>query len=261
MSKPIITIITVSYNAISNIEDTILSVINQTYSNLEYIIIDGGSTDGTIDIIRKYENKIAKWISESDKGIYDAMNKGISLSSGEWINFMNCGDSFFCKNTLEQFVECINEINNYDIVYGNTIINSTAGRYKVLPENIEEISVHMPFCHQSTFVRTSLARKFPFDLQYKYVADYNFFYNAYNCGYNFEYIDIIIANYQIDEGFSASNMNKCIVEAHIINKTKQSFVSKLRFMIRNSLINYLPKFIINKIRVNNYKKNSRFVKI
>jgi glycosyltransferase involved in cell wall biosynthesis len=97
---PLITVATVSYNSVSTIEKTILSVINQTYSNIEYILIDGGSDDGTIDIIKKYQKKIAYWISERDTGVYDAMNKAIKVASGEWINFMNSGDCFCDKNTL-----------------------------------------------------------------------------------------------------------------------------------------------------------------
>ena len=93
MNRPTISIITVSYNSKNVIEETILSVINQTYEKIEYIIIDGGSTDGTIDIIKKYENQITHWISEPDFGIYDAMNKGIGLANGNWVNFMNCGDT------------------------------------------------------------------------------------------------------------------------------------------------------------------------
>lgn len=89
-----ISIITVVYNGISEIEKTIQSVLNQTYPNIEYIIIDGGSTDGTIDIIKKYQGQLAYWVSEPDEGIYYAMNKGIQKATGEWIHFRNCGDYF-----------------------------------------------------------------------------------------------------------------------------------------------------------------------
>ena len=89
---PLITIITVSYNAVKTIEDTIVSVLGQTYNNIEYIIIDGGSTDGTLDIIKKYQDKITYWVSEPDKGIYDAMNKGIAKANGELIGIINSDD-------------------------------------------------------------------------------------------------------------------------------------------------------------------------
>ncbi|MDH5645697.1 MAG: glycosyltransferase, partial [Candidatus Heimdallarchaeota archaeon] len=93
-NKPLVTIITAVLNGVDTLERTILSVISQSYTNIEYIIIDGGSTDGTIDIIRKYEHAIDCWVSESDTGIYDAWNKGVRLSNGEWIAFLGADDSY-----------------------------------------------------------------------------------------------------------------------------------------------------------------------
>ena len=121
LEKPLISIVTVSYNAVATIEQTILSVINQTYSNIEYIIIDGGSTDGTLDVIKKYADKIAYWVSEPDKGIYDAMNKGIKVATGEWINFMNCGDYFVANNTLESVFGSGKIYKKAEILYGDSI--------------------------------------------------------------------------------------------------------------------------------------------
>lgn len=100
--KPKITVVTVCFNAAETIEKTILSVVGQTYDNIEYLIIDGGSKDDTLEIIKKYENNISKWISEPDKGIYDAMNKAIKMATGEWINFMNAGDCFAADDVLEK---------------------------------------------------------------------------------------------------------------------------------------------------------------
>ena len=105
IDKPILSVITVVRNCVDVIEDTILSVINQSYSNIEYVIIDGNSSDGTKDIINKYKSKIDLYISENDKGIYDAMNKGISNVNGKYVNFMNAGDVFFNNNICQLFAE------------------------------------------------------------------------------------------------------------------------------------------------------------
>lgn len=99
---PLITVVTVVYNGVEDLEKTIQSVLNQTYPNIEYIIIDGGSTDGTIDIIKKYQGRLAYWVSEPDEGIYYAMNKGIQKATGEWIHFRNCGDYFFDIDAVEK---------------------------------------------------------------------------------------------------------------------------------------------------------------
>lgn len=96
--KDKVTVVTVSYNADKVIEPTIKSVVNQTYPNLEYVIIDGSSTDNTLNIIKKYSNKISAWYSEPDRGIYDGMNKGLDVATGDWIIFMNAGDRFLHKN-------------------------------------------------------------------------------------------------------------------------------------------------------------------
>ena len=104
-SEPIVTVITIAYNCAAFIEETILSVLNQTYSNVEYIVIDGGSTDGTLDVIRKYDHAIDYWISEPDRGIYDAINKGVRASTGQWLNCMNVKDVFFNTNTIQTIAD------------------------------------------------------------------------------------------------------------------------------------------------------------
>jgi len=260
-SNPLISVITVSFNAQHFIEQTILSIINQTYINLEYIIIDGGSTDGTIDIIKKYESKITIWKSEPDKGIYDAMNKGIKLANGDWINFMNCGDSFYSTNTLQQVVDKLLINKETDVLYGNTIINVATNKYMVLPEKLEYISNYLPFCHQSSFVKTALAKKYPFDLNYKFVADYNFFFQLYHKKYKFTYFNEPLSHYQIAKGFTASNMDLCFYETFKINGKCLSMKNKIKYKLRNILFKLMPTFISDQIRNFKYNINPRFNRI
>ena len=135
MEKLKISIVTVCYNAVDTIEKTIQSVINQTYQNIEYIIIDGASTDGTVDVINRYRDKIAYFVSEPDKGIYDAMNKAIQVATGEWINFMNAGDFFASNHTIDNiFGQEANYISQ-DVIYGDTIYDYSGSpiTYKAKP--------------------------------------------------------------------------------------------------------------------------------
>lgn len=257
---PKITIITVCYNAINSIEKTIISILSQTYKNLEYIIIDGGSTDGTIDVIKKYEKQISYWKSEPDKGVYDAMNKGIELATGEWVNFMNAGDSFYNTEVLQSLNLYFSD-SQTDIIYGDTCIEiNNKNKYRVIPENISNIELHLPFCHQSCFVKSSIIKNNLFLLQYKYVADYAMFYKFYQLGYKFKYINHIISNYQINEGLTASNMYKCYLETFTVNKRKPA-INKWRVKMNSILITILPNKLTNKIRINGYNKNPRFSKI
>lgn len=127
-----------------------LSVLNQTYLNIEYIIIDGGSTDGTVDIIKKYADRLAFWVSEPDKGIYDDMNKGIAHATDEWINFMNAGDKFVDYVVVNDLFNC-----GYDkhvkVIYGNTIHKTEYGEFVLRGEKYDVLRHHLPSCHQSFF--------------------------------------------------------------------------------------------------------------
>src|SRR5690349_11491988 len=140
-----VTVVTVVFNDVHNIEKTILSVLNLEYKPLEYIIVDGASTDGTTDIIRKYSDRIKRWITEPDKGIYDAMNKGIAMATGDWINFMNSGDRFASPGSLTFFEKAPQA----DVVYGRARIEypSFSREWKNSP--ISEMWKGMAFCHQA----------------------------------------------------------------------------------------------------------------
>lgn len=259
MSKPLITIITVCYNASSTIEQTILSVINQTYSNIEYIIIDGNSTDGTVDTIKKYENKISHWISEPDKGIYDAMNKGIKSATGEWINFMNSGDTFYSNTILNEIF--LNSVFSCDVIYGNTNYIYSNGNVIKKAGKITS-KKYMPFTHQSSFVKTSLLKSFGFDCQYKICADRNFFYQLYLNKKKFKQIDYIISNYEAEEGISSINTNILYLEIGKIENKTSNIIWRINYFIRSiynrisqNLREILPMSIVFKIRTikNNFK--------
>ena len=191
-NKPIITVVTVVFNGLEFLEETIQSVINQTYQDVEYIIIDGGSTDGTLDVIKKYEDKIDCWVSEPDAGIYDAMNKGIALATGEWVNFMNAGDAFYSSNTLAMVFK--NKKYNEDILFGDVnIIYPDFSRVQRAgsPRNLWR---GMQFCHQSVFVRAAIHKLSIFNVADLIAADFQFYFLAYKKNIKFKYIDSLIAS-------------------------------------------------------------------
>ena len=228
---PKISIITVAYNAVDTIEETILSVINQTYSNIEYIIIDGGSIDGTIDIIKKYSDNISYWISEPDKGIYDAMNKGINIATGEWINFMNAGDIFYNFNTLVD----IFEINRTfaDVVYGDRISKCSFGEFYHKVDTLDKFNKYFPIFHQSTFIKTKILKNNKFDLKYKICADYNQLYQLYKQNYTFHYLPISISICECENGVSTLEKNqiKRMAENELIINGFISFKAKISFKL------------------------------
>ena len=205
-----ISVVTVCYNAAATIEETIQSVLNQTYPNVEYIIIDGGSTDGTVDIIKKYADRVAYWISEPDKGIYDAMNKGIAAATGDYINFMNAGDRFTSKDTLTNFT-CLIKSDTF-VAYGDCNMHLNGNISITRPVPITYIKKRMPFCHQSCFVNTTYHKTHLFDTSFKVLADYNMFYNAYyNHEVKFQYIPLCVADYDIGIDNASSKYYKLYI--------------------------------------------------
>jgi glycosyltransferase involved in cell wall biosynthesis len=184
-----ITVITVVRNGEKTLEQTILSVINQTYKNIEYIIIDGGSTDGTVDIIKKYEQHLACWVSEPDKGIYDAMNKGIEKATGDFLFFLNSGDFLFENSTLTKIVK---KMKCNVVYYGEVYMSGTRklywGKFSRIKLAIKNI------CHQSIFYPISVYSKYHYDLQYKMLADYHYNISIYS-QIKFIYLNETIAFY------------------------------------------------------------------
>jgi len=198
-SFPKISIITVVWNAKQVLEQTILSVINQSYKNIEYIVIDGGSNDGTLDILKEYNHAISYWKSEPDKGIYDAMNKGITAATGDWVVFVGAGD--LLMNVIHKAVESFS-FPNY-IYYGNVLRNDINkiydgefSGYKLAVSNI---------CHQAIFYPTAALKKYKYELRYKALADHHLNMVLYgDNNFKFHHIPLVIAVYEGD-GFSADN--------------------------------------------------------
>jgi glycosyltransferase involved in cell wall biosynthesis len=249
-NKPLITVVTVVFNGAKFLENTIQSVINQTYSNIEYIIIDGCSTDGTLDVIEKYRDEIS-WVSEHDKGIYDAMNKGIAMANGKWINFMNAGDSFYSLSTIaDVFVG-----NNYDedVLFGN--VNILYPEFSKIKSagNSKNLWRGMQFCHQSVFVRTVIQKQNLFNVS-SLSADFQFFYNLHESNSNFKHIDFLTASVIVG---GVSDLNRvevieewrntvcsegCNIGVKIYYKCFKIIVSVI-----GVLKHLLPKIIINSI--------------
>lgn len=202
-----ISVITVVYNDVCGIEKTIKSVIEQDYYDVEYIIIDGNSRDGTIDIIRMYEDRITRWLSEPDNGIYDAMNKGIRLSTGDYLSFINSGD-WYEKGALSIIANYI-ERDNSDIVYGkvNKIVDDKIvgymGTSSEMDTDLKELHLKNVFCHQGMFIRKKTFMEVGlYNVSYKALADYDWNLRAYNRGKTFQMIKECVANY-LDGGFSS----------------------------------------------------------
>lgn len=211
--KPKISIITVTYNAGQHLEQTIKSILEQDYSNIEYIIIDGASSDDSIEIIKKYDSQITYWVSERDSGIYEAMNKGIDAATGEWINFMNAGDSFSSPYILSQI---FNQTYTADVLYTDSFIVNNRGSI-LRKEEVKELSYllrpEMPFIHQSSFIRTCLMKKNKFRQDYRLASDIDLFIKLYVRKHSFYYLkDIVIANF-LAGGIHTFNMVKYISEA------------------------------------------------
>lgn len=196
-----ISIVTVSYNSAATIEDTILSVLGQTYPEIEYIIIDGASTDGTADIIRKYADRLSYWVSEPDGGIYHAMNKAVAHATGEWIQFLNTGDSFYDKDALSSFIPCIKP--GTVVAYGDILCRTSVGDYLQERPPLGTMRRYDVIPHPATLVKTGFQKKMPFDTSFKIAADYDFFYKAlYQEKVEFQYIPVTLSVYDAETGVS-----------------------------------------------------------
>lgn len=178
--KPLITVITVVFNGAQHLEDTIKSVINQTYDNVEYLIVDGGSTDGTQDIIRRYEGQIDYWVSEKDQGIYDAWNKGVKVAKGGWLCFIGAGD-FLLPDALQEYVRYLSNNPNLEYVSGRVELFDGAGGTRIIGKPWQWASFRRYMCVAhvgSLHARSLFATSGQFDPSYRICGDYELLLRA-----------------------------------------------------------------------------------
>lgn len=200
-----ISVVTVVYNDVKNIRFTIESFFSQTWQEKEYIIIDGGSTDGTAEIIKEYSDRLAYWCSEKDDGIYDAMNKGILHVTGDWINILNSGDYYYYPNSLELALTSV-DVDGIDVLYGNSIaIGNKSEKYIIASSDPSKIERHVIYRHGSSLIRTEIQKKFIYDLkktkELGYALDWDMIYRVYKGGGTFKKVDVTIQAYN-EEGVS-----------------------------------------------------------
>ena len=191
-----VTIITVCRNHARELERTIRSVESQTWQEKEYLIIDGASTDETLEVIQQHKDSITRWISEPDQGIYDAMNKGVKWAQGQWVIFMNAGDTFASSDTLQRVFQVPQEA---DVIYGDVIKGGNIKKAEA-PHNAHR----MFFCHQSAFIKTSCLKEIPFDTRHRMSADFKQIKQLYLNGKTFKQLDFPVANFDT-QGVSNTN--------------------------------------------------------
>lgn len=222
----IVSIITVVFNGVNEIEETIKSVLIQSYKNIEYIIIDGGSTDGTVCIIEKYQKKIHRWKSEKDKGIYYAMNKGLSLATGEYVYFLNAGDTIYNKDVIANMLE---RMPNVDIFYGKISLVRSDRTIKKVVVPSKKLSwksfvTGMPVSHQSVIIRKKIVPLY--NVRYQLIADQDWLIQSFKMAQSIKYYDLVVSNYLIG-GFSEKNAFLCWKEKRVIVRSHFGLIGVL----------------------------------
>jgi glycosyltransferase involved in cell wall biosynthesis len=241
--KPLISIITVVLNGEKQLDRTIQSILNQTYNNIEYIIIDGGSIDRTSDIINKYKETIDYWVSEKDDGLYDAMNKGIDIATGEWINFMNAGDEFYNYSVLTKLFNNKN-YKETEIIYGNhQIIYSSGSNRYVKAGSTKNIWKGEQFSHQSSFVKKSYLKMNKFNHRNKIASDFELYYKAFKNYKKFQFIDLTIAKFEAGGVSDVKRINSIFERWGIVEKTLKNYMYYCMLIVKEILKIIVKRFV------------------
>ncbi len=207
---PVLSIITINYNNKKGLEDTIVSVTGQTIKHFEFIIIDGGSTDGGKEVIDNYKNSVTYSVSEKDNGVYDAQNKGIKAAKGDYLLFLNSGDTFYNTRVIEEFYKFIDS-EKPAIAYGDSNLVCPDKKDEILRQP-EKLDLHYFFRrtlnHQATFIKRELFFGYGlYDLNYRICADFDFFFKVFvNQPQYFKHFNCVVCNY-MNDGISSSSKN------------------------------------------------------
>lgn len=241
--KPKISIITVCFNEEDTVEKTLLSIINQSYQNIEMVVIDGGSTDGTVDIIKKHQDKIAYFVSEPDSGLYNAMNKGIDAATGDFLYFLNANDTLFDKSTIEKIATCIDKNPDARFIFGDVRYIKPNGDFfmdMIEYDNQEKnlLFIKQNICHQAVFYDKTLFEEFgKYSEKLKIHSDTKFNIECLSVHkVKTVYVPMIIANF-VWGGASSCPQNKKIVENELSTLLKKYF-------LKNYLWDRLSKTLI-----------------
>ena len=189
--RPTVSVVTINYNMAAALDGTIHSVLAQSWPALEYIVIDGGSTDASPDVIRSHAARLAHWVSARDGGIYDAMNKGVAAATGDWVIFMNAGDAFHDANVVADVFSTARD--DADILYGDVARRAPDGSERLVPAHPDALPLQMPASHQSIFARRSLLLAHPFSPDFPISADHEFLLWAQAAGARFRQVARTIA--------------------------------------------------------------------
>ncbi len=227
MYNPKISVITVCRNALADVQRTAASVRVQTYTNYEYIFVDGASTDGTVEWLKGQEGIV--WHTEPDKGIYDAMNKGVRMAKGEWVIFLNAGDTFYDKEVLQSIAPYLKT--EYGLVYGD-IAKERKGKEIIKCAELPHNSHRMFCCHQALFTRADLLRDTPFDITHKLSADFKFVKQMYLKSVPMCYVPKVIARFDT-HGVSHTRMTDGLEDnIAVIREVDTNFWVRMCFIFR-----------------------------